>query len=539
MILCLAFCSKDEGTAIRLAKWIAELGGTSRHDLFLGYSSDTTPDAIADILRPHFRNIGGIRIDEQGFSYPASANWMWTTCARTIGTTLNEPWLWMEPDAVPLVPEWMDRIEDEYKVSGKAFSLNKVITPTRSHNSGVGVYPGRVVNYTDRLWEVHNTPWDVFFAEDFTPHTHHTKLIHDKFFEVWDDPKSGSPVFPNVESLSIIEPNAVLFHRCKDSSLLDRLKDRLRQERESRGGVISTRGGLISSEIAGATPAPATDEKEALFAKIAELEARLALAASPKAKVIYAYHEKVEAKYEDQELMDLCRQSWAKRGWELRVLGQQDARNHPYFKDISTADALHSKGDFRIYINACYFRWLAFEMAAREAGGAIFTVDLDVINYGISPDKIPSLDTNVVQILSDSPTPCLTSGTEAAYRGVIDCFMRFAKAPHTETAHLRMSISDQNILDSDRSAWKGCPTVVEYLSRGWETANLVHYPFDAMDIPGGRGKRIKQIRPIESLPKQKEAARKNKKCDTRTPAQIQAAKDRMAKARAGRKTVAA
>lgn len=531
MILCLAFCSKDEGTAIRLARWIAELGETSRHDLFLGYSSDITPDAVADILRPHFRNIGGIRIDEQGFSYPASANWMWTTCARTIGTTLNEPWLWMEPDAVPMVPEWMDRIEDEYKASGKAFLLNKVVTPTRSHNSGVGVYPGRVVNYTDRLWQVHNTPWDVFFAEDFTPHTHHTKLIHDKFFEVWDDPKSGSPVFPAQESLLKIEPEAVLFHRCKDSTLMDRI-------RESRGGVISTRGEIIPSEIAGASPAPATDEKEALFARIAELEARLALVADPRARPIYAYHEKVDTKYEDPELIDLCRQSWAKHGWELRVLGQQDARKHPYFNEISSADGLHSKGDFRIYINACYFRWLAFEMAAREAGDAIFTVDLDVINYGFDSSRAVSVippNAGAVQILSDSPTPCMTSGTASAYRGVIDCFMRFAKAPHTDTQHLRSSISDQNILDSDRSAWEGRAVVAEYLSRGWETADLVHYPFNVMDIPGGRGKRIKQIRPIEARAKQQRALQGNKKRDTRTPEQIQAAKDRMAKARAGRK----
>jgi hypothetical protein len=268
MILVIAFCQKDKATTVRLANWIAELGGTSKHDLLLAFHEDTTPDPIHEILKPHFNHVGGFKISDSETTYPAIANIMWHECVKTVADQFNVPWFWMEPDAVPLVPDWLDRIEDEYLAAKKPFMLDRVITPTRSHNSGVGVYPGRVRDYTIRLWQLAGVPWDVFLAEDFTPFTHHTGLIHDKFYRVWEDPNSGPPVFPDAESLSIIEPGAVLFHRNKDGSLIDRL-------RESRGGVSVTRPVLIGGEIAGATPAPATVDTGALLRRIAELEEKL------------------------------------------------------------------------------------------------------------------------------------------------------------------------------------------------------------------------------------------------------------------------
>ncbi len=269
MILVIAFCQKDKATTVRLANWIAELGGTSRHDLLLAFHEDTTPDPIHEILKPHFNHVGGFKISDSETTYPAIANIMWHECVKTVADQFNVPWFWMEPDAVPLVPEWLDKIEDEYLAAKKPFMLDKVITPTRSHNSGVGVYPGRVRDYTIRLWELSNIPWDVFLAEEFTPFTHHTALIHDKFYRVWEDPNSGPPIFPDAASLSIIEPGAVLFHRNKDGSLMDRL-------RESRGGVIAAQP-HSSAVGACSSQAPATVDTDALLRRIAELEEKLKL----------------------------------------------------------------------------------------------------------------------------------------------------------------------------------------------------------------------------------------------------------------------
>ncbi len=229
MILTISYCEKDRETLVRLARWMAELGGTKRHDCLLAYHQDTTHEGISEILTPCFKRIGAFRVVEDATTYPEIANMMWKACANMVADQFPEPWFFMEPDAVPLTSSWLDQIEDEYKACGKPFMLDKVVTPTRSHNSGIGVYPALVRNYTQNLWRLAGIPWDVFLADDFTPHTHHTGLIHDKFYKVWEDPNSGPPVFPDEESLKIIEPGAVLFHRNKDGSLIERLRERSRQ----------------------------------------------------------------------------------------------------------------------------------------------------------------------------------------------------------------------------------------------------------------------------------------------------------------------
>lgn len=228
MLCVIAYCAKDKDTTVRLANWIAELGGVGNHDCILGVHTDTDTTGIYDVLAGAFRRVGSFLIDEEATIYPFIANQMWKRCAQHVADGIDEPqpWFWLEPDAVPLTPNWLDAIEAEYKAVNKPFLLDKVVTPTSVHNSGVGVYPARVRDYTTQLWNLANIPWDVFFKEDFTPHTHHTGLIHDKFYAKWDDPTSGPPVFPDAQSLDIIEPRAVLFHRNKDGSLIDRLRER-------------------------------------------------------------------------------------------------------------------------------------------------------------------------------------------------------------------------------------------------------------------------------------------------------------------------
>src|SRR5688572_5937982 len=81
----------------------------------------------------------------------------------------------------------------------------------------------QVRNYTDRLWELSDTSWDVLLYPDFAPHTAYTNLIQDIGFLPGT---KELPTFTDAASLSVLSPNAVLFHRCKDGSLIDRLREK-------------------------------------------------------------------------------------------------------------------------------------------------------------------------------------------------------------------------------------------------------------------------------------------------------------------------
>lgn len=258
MLVLYPFCAKEKEAATRLAEWIVELGGVSAHDCLLAVHADTDSAGVIEPLRTVFKRVAEFSITDKMSTdrsmYVFCANMMWKRSVKHVAA-MNEPmpWLWIEMDAVPLptpgAPSWLDQIAAEYAKAGKPFMHHLTMTQTGSHNSGLGVYPARVSKYTNRLWELANSPWDVFLSPDFMPHTHHTELIHEIFYEEgWDGPP---PTFLNAKSLLRIKPGAVLFHRCKNDSLIQRL-------RESRGGVSPTRP-VHRGEIIGSSPIPATN----------------------------------------------------------------------------------------------------------------------------------------------------------------------------------------------------------------------------------------------------------------------------------------
>lgn len=279
MLVLYPFCAKEKEAAVRLAEWIVELGGVSAHDCLLEVHADTDSTGVIEPLRAAFKRVAEFAVTDKMSTdrsmYVWCANMMWKRAAKHVAA-MNEPmpWLWIEMDAVPLVPEWLDWLAAEYAKAGKPFLHHLTMTQTGSHNSGLGVYPARVSKYTNRLWELANSPWDVFLSPDFMPHTHHTELIHEIFYEEgWDGPP---PTFPDAKSLARIKPEAVLYHRCKDGSLIQRLREAKGSvfsgfvntiETESRGGVSPTHP-VHRGKIIGSSPIPATPSSNGSSPKI-------------------------------------------------------------------------------------------------------------------------------------------------------------------------------------------------------------------------------------------------------------------------------
>ena len=212
---------------------------------------------------------------------------------------------------------------------------------------------------------------------------------------------------------------------------------------------------------------------------------------------IYTYHRVIEAGFEDPVLMAMWRESWTRRGFDPQVLGPADAEAHPRFQELDRADGLFTQDlGLRKYVSACYERWFAFAVAAQRDGGPTLTGDWDVINYGFAPDDLLDCLGSQIKHLSGSPTPCLVYGTPEQYSAVVDLFFEYAQNPHRDTASLREAVHDQNILDTYPDRWTPVPVVVEYPQPGWDTRALVHYPHGTLYFPGGRGEKIRQLRPL-------------------------------------------
>lgn len=285
MLVILPFCARDKVQAVRLAEWIKTLGGVEKHDCILAIHKDTDATGVIEPLTESFLRIASFTITDEMIvereQHAYAANVMWKrTINHVADMNESQPFLWLEPDAVPLSASWLDDIAAEYKAAGKPFLHDLVVHRGRRSNSGCGIYPAKVRDYTDRLWELSDVSWDVHLYEDFAPKTAYTKLIQDIGFL----PDSETlPTFPDQASLSLLRPGAVLFHRCKDETLIDRLF-------ESKNGVCVSGLNVSPSRDAqepegriktppdwpeGSTPSTPVKRESELLERIARLEALL------------------------------------------------------------------------------------------------------------------------------------------------------------------------------------------------------------------------------------------------------------------------
>lgn len=305
MLCAIPFCARDKAQAVRLAEWIARIGGVKAHDCLLVVHKDTDSVGVIEPLTEAFGRIAELVITDDMIvereQHTYAANLMWKRTVNHIAD-MNEsqPFLWLEVDCTPIPDDgrgnWLDAIAGAYKLFGKPFMHDLVRTPRGRSNSGCGVYPAKVRDYTSRLWELADVSWDILLYEDFARHTAYTTLIQDIGFLA--DGKT-LPTFPDQDSLSIIRPEALLFHRCKDETIIDRLRER-ENWLESSHGRAPVPSGLDASleETGGAVrlgashpSAPAVDpeiERHAweewkkregeLLTRIAKLESDLAYA---------------------------------------------------------------------------------------------------------------------------------------------------------------------------------------------------------------------------------------------------------------------
>lgn len=229
MTVCIPFHQGDAIATQRLVDWIHELGGCSAHDCRLIADAGVHYESvrkIRDSAARSFREVV-VHTNQQPVSgwIEGSNSLFMTACYLCQG----QPFLWLEPDAVPLKPRWLDAIQTEYVACKKPF-LGPIIHHQQPgwpnpYMEGVAVYPSGAFNL---LQPSHNpaVSWTNTTAPISVPRCHPTKLIQ----HVWGE-RNNPPVFEdaakpgtNIFGPENISPEAVIFHRAKDADLIKLLK---------------------------------------------------------------------------------------------------------------------------------------------------------------------------------------------------------------------------------------------------------------------------------------------------------------------------
>lgn len=223
----------DINQAIRHGQWLVKLG--RKYDRRAVVAFDRTCNLVAvQQLRSQLEQVF-TKLDNFMYptppiiAYPHAANWAWQQTAFHMSQQDN-PWLWMEADAIALKGEWIEALEHEYERAGKPFLGAKV--KGMGHYQGTMVYPSDTPSRLTHAFRATSDAWDYISGPEMAPQAHDASaLLQHCWTRIGDElSEVGGGNIPQGCTPALfdkwIKPTAVMFHRWKDSSMLDILMSR-------------------------------------------------------------------------------------------------------------------------------------------------------------------------------------------------------------------------------------------------------------------------------------------------------------------------
>lgn len=237
LLVVLPFFFGDVHLLLKNLDWMKELDGKLDYDCLLATDklTDATPaKAAASTL---FRKVDVFIYPPQPRrEWPFAQNNAFMNVAWHIAKRHAGPWMWVETDSVPMCKGWLDALRDDYAKGGKPFGGHW--NHTTSVFNGVGIYPQHVAKYANNMLMAglidaqdakgnpHQPPWDFYGSKQVKPYLH---VMNHLMQHIWQNDATGQAwTFPDHEAVARgVRGEVVLFHRCKDLSLQDRIRERL------------------------------------------------------------------------------------------------------------------------------------------------------------------------------------------------------------------------------------------------------------------------------------------------------------------------
>jgi hypothetical protein len=229
MLVVTAFHNGDAELAAGMFAWCAELDGKQSHSCVLVASKGMSEDKVRlvrDAAAGAFNVIALVRpkeFNEKG--WPESPNLLFKTACAYVSSAVRQPFLWLEPDAVPLKPGWLVALSNAYVTSGKPY-LGTIRDIPINHITGVAVYPSEVARYNARSLNPGRNnfgpiPFDLAAADRTLKFAATTPLIQHE----WGS-KDQPPKFETLADLDKLSDEAMLFHRVKSGRLIELLREK-------------------------------------------------------------------------------------------------------------------------------------------------------------------------------------------------------------------------------------------------------------------------------------------------------------------------
>lgn len=131
---------------------------------------------------------------------------------------MEGPFLWCEPDCIPVRPTWLDDLWGEYNSVGRPFmgglvnvmNVNGQRIP--KHMTGNAIYPDKPYLLAPAMLEARMTAWDVFAAPQIMQHAHFSDQIQHEY--------RGKQIESVEEMRETVKPKTALFHTDKFGAII-------------------------------------------------------------------------------------------------------------------------------------------------------------------------------------------------------------------------------------------------------------------------------------------------------------------------------
>lgn len=217
MIVVIPVYSGDIDAVQRNLEWCLRIDKKAPFKAIISTESGCDIDAILSLAKNYFADVEVFRYLAWTGSkqWPIPHNYAWRQIAKHM-PQLRSHWLWWESDAVPIKAQWLQTLEDEYQRQKKPFMGVWTTYAGYSYMAGVGLYPEDIYPYCPQVLAHITDSFDIVLGMRIGRSFFNTKLIQHRIESV---------TFTNRDDVdNIISENCVLFHKCKDGSLISALQ---------------------------------------------------------------------------------------------------------------------------------------------------------------------------------------------------------------------------------------------------------------------------------------------------------------------------
>lgn len=227
MLIVFSVAQRELDRALDMLAWMGQLGSYKNHNMVILTSSQVSIEDtrnLAGFALELFGRVEAIHQREVNEEpWPANANAMFRTAVNYLTNKgNNEPFLWFEMDMIPILGGWLDAIEAEYRQVQKQF-LGAFYDKPCPHINGGMVYPPDVARVNPAMVNATQKPFDLTRPDIVLQKAYRSSLI---VRSLANPAGNVSHTFPDEASLSSIPSPCVLFHGCKDGTLIARLRER-------------------------------------------------------------------------------------------------------------------------------------------------------------------------------------------------------------------------------------------------------------------------------------------------------------------------